>query len=265
METNSRGSGRKHFTPAGHAEIVDPEPHITWFAAFTTYLGYAVLIFLGRLRDLVGVWVGEKEAPAVAPKGMAPLIFPSENFYTRRLYYRVQEAFNRPIFGAPGSSINVVLRERKASDCLMHVKGPKKKGQADHNERDGGEEQACGGGGGGGGLAPETRRCLNLGSYNYLGFGDDWKATCGKDVLATLKQWPVGVRKWQTMKVACWSLVFVSYFHSSSAISLSLLNPTTPTRPEILYIYMKPVSSCLLSSAVFHHLFLIFATLLPIR
>ena len=49
-------------------EIVDHEPHITWFAAFTTYLGYAVLIFLGRIRDLIGVWVGELAAPQPAPK-----------------------------------------------------------------------------------------------------------------------------------------------------------------------------------------------------
>jgi len=162
-------------SPPGHAAITDPEPHITWFAAFTTYLGYAVLIFLGRVRDLVGVWVGEKEAPSPAPEGMAPLIFSSENFYTRRLYYRVQEAFNRPILGAPGSSINVVLRERKDSDCLMHVK-PRVKGTGK------GDQDSL-----------QTRRCLNLGSYNYLGFGDDWKATCGPDVFAALDKWPVGV------------------------------------------------------------------------
>ena len=105
---------------------VDPEPHITWFAAFTTYLGYAVLIFLGRARDLVGPWVGEVQAPQRGPKGMAPLIFPSENFYTRRLYDRVQEAFNRPIFGAPGARINVVTRERRPGDMLMHVKHVKR-------------------------------------------------------------------------------------------------------------------------------------------
>jgi serine palmitoyltransferase len=155
--------------PPGHAEITDPEPHITWFAAFTTYLGYAVLIFLGRLRDLVGVWVGELAAPAKPPKGMAPLIFASENFYTRRLYYRVQEAFNRPILGAPGASINVVLRERRPTDCLMHVKPLNKDGTL------------------------QVRRCLNLGSYNYLGFGDDWKGTCGPDVLKALSKWPIGV------------------------------------------------------------------------
>ena len=36
-------------------------------------------------------------------------------------------------------------------------------------------------------------RCLNLGSYNYLGFADDWKDTCGGDVLEALEKWPVGL------------------------------------------------------------------------
>lgn len=90
------------------APIVDHEPHITWFAAFTTYLAYAILIFMGRVRDIIGVWTGDPAAPATPPKGMAPLIFASENFYTRRLYYRVHEAFNRPIKGAPGANIDVV-------------------------------------------------------------------------------------------------------------------------------------------------------------
>ncbi len=55
-------------------EIVDHEPHITWFAAFTTYLGYAVLILLGRIRDLIGVWIGELAAPQPAPKVTETLI-----------------------------------------------------------------------------------------------------------------------------------------------------------------------------------------------
>lgn len=147
------------------AEIVDADPHITWFAAFTTYLGYAVLIFLGRMRDLIGRFFGDLAAPGVPPTGMAPLIFASENFYTRRLYYRVQEAFNRPIASAPGANIDVVLRERKPSqDCLLHVKSP-----------------------------IQTRRCVNLGSYNYLGFADDWQTSCGADVLNALDAWPVGL------------------------------------------------------------------------
>ena len=33
-------------------------------------------------------------------------------------------------------------------------------------------------------------KCLNLGSYNYLGFADDWKNTCKKQVFDAVSQWP---------------------------------------------------------------------------
>jgi serine palmitoyltransferase len=36
-----------------------------------------------------------------------------------------------------------------------------------------------------------ARDCLNLGSYNYLGFADDWNATCQKPVLEALDNLPV--------------------------------------------------------------------------
>ena len=38
-----------------------------------------------------------------------------------------------------------------------------------------------------------TRKCHNLGSYNYLGFADDWKATCEEGVLKSMSDLPVSV------------------------------------------------------------------------
>jgi serine palmitoyltransferase len=38
-----------------------------------------------------------------------------------------------------------------------------------------------------------TFRCLNLGSYNYLGFADDWKITCRKDVVKAVEKWPISM------------------------------------------------------------------------
>lgn len=35
----------------------------------------------------------------------------------------------------------------------------------------------------------KTINCLNLGSYNYLGFADDWKVSCRKDVMASVDKW----------------------------------------------------------------------------
>lgn len=37
-------------------------------------------------------------------QGYAPLLQDWENFYTRRLYHRIQDAWNRPIAGPPTAS-----------------------------------------------------------------------------------------------------------------------------------------------------------------
>ena len=39
---------------------------------------------------------------------------------------------------------------------------------------------------------PKTMDCLNLGSYNYLGFADDWQSSCKKEVMETFDQYAVG-------------------------------------------------------------------------
>lgn len=48
------------------------------------------------------------------PKGYAPLLKSWENFYTRRLYHRIQDVFNRPVGSAPGARITVM--ERSSTD-----------------------------------------------------------------------------------------------------------------------------------------------------
>lgn len=42
-------------------------------------------------------------------------------------------------------------------------------------------------------LTSNRINCLNMGSYNYLGFADDWNATCKNDVLASLEKWPISM------------------------------------------------------------------------
>jgi serine palmitoyltransferase len=36
-------------------------------------------------------------------------------------------------------------------------------------------------------------RCLNLGSYNYLGFADDWKTSCRDEVVQAVEEWPISM------------------------------------------------------------------------
>jgi serine palmitoyltransferase len=90
-----------------------------------------------------------------------PLVKPGETFYVRRLYHRIQDCWNRPISSVPGAHIDVVLRESK----------------------DGQKTFA---------MTDKTQRCINLGSYNYLGFADDWDSTCGEKVREALETYGVG-------------------------------------------------------------------------
>ena len=93
-----------------------------------------VLFLFGHLRDLLRRFFRAEERP-----GYAPLRQSYEDFYTRRMYYRIHDCWNRPISSAPDAWFDVVERTPVA-------------GQAP--------------------LAPTGRalRVLNLGSYNYLGF-----------------------------------------------------------------------------------------------
>ncbi|CAE7514392.1 unnamed protein product [Symbiodinium microadriaticum] len=42
-------------------------------------------------------------------------------------------------------------------------------------------------------ITGKTTRALNMGSYNYLGFAENWEETCGDEVLGALSEWPVSM------------------------------------------------------------------------
>lgn len=120
-------------------EAPSPEPVISVFTAVMVYFGYGVLLFAGHTRDFFRKLCGKSEKQH--EEGYAPLLQDFEDFYTRRLYNRINDCWNRPINSCPGAWINVMLRDRESQKHDFKLTG-------------------------------ETKECLNLGSYNYLGFGD---------------------------------------------------------------------------------------------
>jgi len=195
------------------------------FAAYTTYFGYAVLILCGHIRDLFAKIIGQgrylrdtqnSPYPSDNLGWYAPLLSSWENFYTRRLYHRIQDCFNRPIASNPGAQIHVLERVSDDGNKTMSLLGTLQDLDNDQQRRDytdpavrnssnrnkissyfveavnidqqQQQQQAAAATTGQGRVA---RACLNLGSYNYLGFADDWKETCGKDVLDSLKDLPI--------------------------------------------------------------------------
>eukprot|EP00428_Durinskia_dybowskii_P021887 CAMPEP_0170203440 /NCGR_PEP_ID=MMETSP0116_2-20130129/1225_1 /TAXON_ID=400756 /ORGANISM="Durinskia baltica, Strain CSIRO CS-38" /LENGTH=575 /DNA_ID=CAMNT_0010453753 /DNA_START=289 /DNA_END=2016 /DNA_ORIENTATION=+ len=170
------------------------ELQLPLFAAYTTYLGYAIIILCGHIRDLFARLLGQgrylrRKTPFNSDnlQWYAPLLKSWENFYTRRLYHRIQDCFNRPIASNPGSLIHVLERVSDDGNKTMKLLGTLQ--DLDNDQQ---REKYSN--------APHfveisenrvARECLNLGSYNYLGFGDDWHVTCKKDVVGSLDDLPV--------------------------------------------------------------------------
>lgn len=144
---NSLNLGPVH----GRVSSVTMAVNIPYFAALSTYFSYGLLFVFGHLRDFFRRFLRDN-----TPPGYAPLCRDFEDFYTRRLYHRIQDCFNRPISSAPNSWIDVV--ERSSNDnnkTLIRTK--------------------------------ETRKCINLGSYNYLGFAASDKY-CTPRVIQSLEK-----------------------------------------------------------------------------
>lgn len=111
------------------------------FVVLTTYLNYIIMIAMGHLRDFYRRFVPD-ERSIVNKNGFAPLLRDQDDFFNRRLFRRTRDCWNRPIASRPGAYIDVCLQESKDYNKTLRMTG-------------------------------ETRNCLNLGSYNYLGFAQN--------------------------------------------------------------------------------------------
>eukprot|EP00897_Mesotaenium_endlicherianum_P009888 jgi/Mesen1/8928/ME000548S08438 len=109
--------------------------NIPYFVALTTYFSYGLLFVFGHMRDFFRSFSKKSRSS----EGYAPLCRDYEDFYTRRLYHRIQDCWNRPIASAPDSWFSVVERDSEDNNKTLR-------------------------------RTENTKRCLNVGSYNYLGF-----------------------------------------------------------------------------------------------
>ncbi|CAJ0836584.1 14678_t:CDS:2 [Entrophospora sp. SA101] len=91
--------------------------------------------------------------------GYAPLNSDFDNFYVRRLKLRINDCFNRPVTGVPGRKITLLERETKDYCKTFQLTG-------------------------------KTRDCLNLSSYNYLGFAQS-EGPCADAVEQTVRKYGI--------------------------------------------------------------------------
>ena len=62
------------------------------------------------------------------PQGWPPLLQDWENFYTRRLYHRIQDCWNRPIDGPPlSNAMRVIVRKSEDGNYTLQCvpQGPR--------------------------------------------------------------------------------------------------------------------------------------------
>ncbi|KAG2452256.1 hypothetical protein HYH02_003280 [Chlamydomonas schloesseri] len=101
-------------------------------------------MLFGRLRDILGWLLNPFSHHKTGKEGYAHIRDPSEDFYLRRMYGRIVDCWNRPICSAPDAWFDVMERKRTKEPSGQDV-----------------AEITCTG---------ASTRCLNLASYNYLGF-----------------------------------------------------------------------------------------------
>lgn len=110
---------------------------MTFMTAMEEYWAYFLWWLFAMIRELLSKVFKRSTTPT--PKGYAPLVKGFEDFWIRRFYGRVSDCYNRPITNTPGATVEVLDRVRVGKEFE---------------------------------LTGTSRKCVNLGSYNYLGFAD---------------------------------------------------------------------------------------------
>lgn len=147
---------------------------LPFFTTMFVYISYGLLIFLGHVHDIIDKILGRRSFQR--ENGYAPLTSDFEAFYTRRLFQRIKDAWDRPITGIPGAWIDVL--ERKADDPTWQT-----------NLKTTGKKL----------------RCLNLASYNYLGFANN-KGPHLEEVIKSVRRYGVSTTS-SRMNVGCTDLL----------------------------------------------------------
>ncbi|KAI7902172.1 pyridoxal phosphate-dependent transferase [Cokeromyces recurvatus] len=160
-ETKLTPAQRRNSIAAAQRKYEDFEQKIEaapLFVLVSTYLNYLVLILFGHLRDIIGKVFKRKEyAHLRTSKGYAPLVSDFDSFYTRRMYLRIRDCWNRPTTGVPGRKITILERESNDFNKTFKMSGKK-------------------------------LDAINFSSYNYLGFAQN-KGICADQVEECVKEY----------------------------------------------------------------------------
>ncbi|NWX10712.1 SPTC3 palmitoyltransferase, partial [Caloenas nicobarica] len=135
------------------------------YVAVLTFLGFGVGTVFGYLRDFMRAWGLEKRniaAEREQQKDFVPLYQDFENFYTRNLYMRIRDNWNRPICSVPGPQFDLMERVTDDYNWTFRFTGR------------------------------TIKNVINMGSYNYLGFAET-DVNALKTVTIELQKYGTGV------------------------------------------------------------------------
>ncbi|XP_071596362.1 serine palmitoyltransferase 3 isoform X3 [Heliangelus exortis] len=135
------------------------------YVAVLTFLGFGVGTVFGYLRDFMRAWGLEKRNIATEreqQKDFVPLYQDFENFYTRNLYMRIRDNWNRPICSVPGPQFDLMERVTDDYNWTFRFTGR------------------------------TIKNVINMGSYNYLGFAET-DVNALKTVTIELQKYGTGI------------------------------------------------------------------------
>lgn len=154
---NGKANGQSHKVAGAAAttegesckESYEPAPLI---AACLTYMGFYLLMLLGYINLLLFT---PKVATERFRDGYPGLYDPFDSFYLRYVYRRIRDGWNRPISSVPGAEL--VIKDRITHDYGWSFE-----------------------------FSGKEVKCMNLGSYNYLGFAEA-EGQCADEVEEAIK------------------------------------------------------------------------------
>lgn len=116
---------------------------LSFWPTITTYFSYGLIILVGHAMDFLENLLGPCLSKTNLTKpGYAPITRGWVSFYIRRVYGLTPDPWNRPITGPANNQITVLERKWRPKQVKKEVLQ----------------------------MTGEKRQCINLSSYNYLGF-----------------------------------------------------------------------------------------------
>lgn len=153
----------RYTTVSRHGEpLPDPiEDEPPYYVLLITYLNYLILIIVGHVKDFLGLTFRPNKYRELLEKdGIAPWYSSFESFYIRRMKQKLDDCFGRPTCGVPGRLITCIDRDPHDYNRYFTYPGT-------------------------------TSTCLNLSSYNYLGFAQS-EGPCSDSAIEAVSKYGVG-------------------------------------------------------------------------